>query len=440
MKKAFLRILLVCIAILGVWSVYNRFSQSSLAPAEILGGVIRTENVGGDRLYYLTSQWEKRVTFSSGRASSTSRTTSWLNVDFWEIDATTAQPVARRRIKRAEVNADAKSLGAEQGVLWARIPELVGIRLVDGVVVVNMEKIAARNPAIAGLLPKPPETVILLPEAMQPLKFSPEEGMIVRLDDARQVRIDPLSSEAILYTAPQQENKSPAEPTTPALRRKLILPADGTDWRAMVRGLEIPQNGGDRKWLGLLTAADLAKMQEIKAISWQMDFTQPQRSRLFRATLSGPSESLGTGESYENPTLLPESPDVLMAGLLAQEASDRRNLPAVWIPGPDSVLVISLDRLGADGRLQLARVSADNGAPIWSKALPLSKLSAWIPGEHHALLMGPAPSEKRSPMTAENENPVLHILSIDLKTGAFQSFNPDLHRDWQTEEVSNKSR
>jgi hypothetical protein len=73
-------------------------------------------------------------------------------------------------------------------------------------------------------------------------------------------------------------------------------------------------------------------------------------------------------------------------------------------------------------------------------ALPLATLSAWIPGEHHALIMGPAPSEKRSPMAAENDNPVLHILSVDLKIGAFQSFNPDLHRDWQMEESSENSQ
>jgi len=171
-----------------------------------------------------------------------------------------------------------------------------------------------------------------------------------------------------------------------------------------------------------------------------MDFTKPQRSRLFRAKLSGLTGALGTGEGYQDPTLLPESPDFLMAGLLTQEVSDRRNPTAWWQRGPDSVFVISLDRLGDAGRLALARVSAENGAPVWSVVLPLAKLSAWIPGEHHVLIMGPAPSEKRSPMAAENDNPVLHILSVDLKTGAFQSFNPDLHRDWQMEESSKKSQ
>jgi len=440
MKKAFFRILIVCISILAVWSVYNRFNRSSLAPAEILGGVIRMENEGSDRLFYLTSQWETRETYSSSRVTSSKTTNSWLNVDLWEIDATTAQPLSRRRIKQAKVNADAKALGVEQGVLWARIPELVGIRLADGVIVADMEKIAARNPAIADLLPKPPETAFFLTASMQPLKFDPEAGLSVRLDDAREVRIDPISSEAFPYAAPQPESKPPTEPTSPALRRKLISPAYGTDWSAMVRGLAIPQNGGDKEWLGLLTEADLEMMQEIKAISWQMDFTKPQRSRLFRAKLSGLTGALGTGEGYQNPTLLTESPEFLMAGLLTQEVSDHRNPTALWQRGPDSVFVISLDRLGDAGRLALTRVSAENGAPVWSVVLPLAKLSAWIPGEHHALIMGPAPSEKRSPMAAENDNPVLHILSVDLKTGAFQSFNPDLHRDWQMEDSSKKSQ
>jgi hypothetical protein len=440
MKKVFIPLLLIFAASIAVWAFYKQQSRLLLSTPEILGGVMRTEDAGVDRLYYLTSQWEKRSIFRSSRVTSSIKTINWLNVDLWEFDSTTAQPLSRRRIKREKVNADAKALGVEEGVLWARIPELVGIRLADGMIVVDREKITARNPALAGLLPRPPATAFFLTESMQPLKFDPGVGMIVRLDDAREVRIDPLTLEATPYVAQDPENKPSPEATAPSSRMKGISPSSGTDWYAMVRGLSVPQAGVTKEWIGLLTETDLKMMQETKLISWQMDFTKPQRSRLFRATLEGGDGKPGAAMWYHQPSVLPESPDFLMAGLLIEEASQSRNPTALWRREPDSVFVISSDRLGEEGRLQMARVSSEKGAPIWSATLPLSQLNAWIPGNSHALIMGPAPSEKRSPMAQENENPVMHLLSIDLLTGSWQSFNPDLHRDWPVEESSLKAK
>ena len=430
MKKALSQIVLIFIGIIAVWALFNRTSQPHFDPAEILGGVVRTENEGADRLYYLTSQWEKRSFFRSGRVTSSMKTTSWLNVDLWEFDANTAQPLSRRRIKQEKINADSKALGAEQGTLWARIPEMVGIRLADGAIVVNRETIAKRNPALADLLPKPSGTATFVMESMQPMKFDPERGMILRLDDAREVRIDPLTSAATPVTAQKLEDEKTLKSKTAATRMKVISPRSGTDWYAMVRGIPIPQNGGSKTWLGLLTESDLKNMQEHGNISWQMDFTKPQRSQLFRATLEGVEGSPGSAMWHRNPKVLPESPDFLMAGLLIEEAPDSHQPAALWRRDPESVFVISYDRLGDEGRLQLARVISETGAPVWSASLPLSELNAWIPGKRHALIMGPAPSAERSPMVGANENTVMHLLSIDLATGTWQSFNPDLHRDW----------
>ena len=122
-----------------------------------------------------------------------------------------------------------------------------------------------------------------------------------------------------------------------------------------------------------------------------------------------------------------------MAGLLTQYSNRYNGQSALWRRDPDSVFVLSYDRLGDDGRLQLARISGPNGTSVWSASLPLSKLSAWIPGERHALMLGPNPSAKRSPMAEEGENPVMQVVVIDLVSGAVNSFNPDLHRDWPVE-------
>lgn len=80
--------------------------------------------------------------------------------------------------------------------------------------------------------------------------------------------------------------------------------------------------------------------------------------------------------------------------------------------------------------MQLARISGPQGTPVWSVALPLSQMSAWVPGERYAVMLGPDSGAERSPMAEEGENAVSQIVTIDLKTGELKRFNPDLHRDW----------
>ena len=65
-----------------------------------------------------------------------------------------------------------------------------------------------------------------------------------------------------------------------------------------------------------------------------------------------------------------------MTGLLAAEAGGYQAQTALWRRDPDSVFVLSRDRLGEEGRLQLARVAGPAGKPVWSTALPLSNMSA----------------------------------------------------------------
>jgi len=439
MTKKLLIFLCIVGSVFLLWKKIGSASNLYLGTPEILGGVVLTDDAAGGRLYYLTGQWEKRMSrIGGGRSSSSVRTMSWLNVDLWELDAATAQPLARRRIKREKVNGDSKALGMEQGVLWARIPELVGIRLADGVIVADKAKIEARNPGLANLIPKPPEAVFFLTESMQPLKFDPQSGMIVRLDDARQVRIDPLTLEATPYVATQSKTTPPKLPENPtqATRTAVISLSTGMDWRAMVRGLAMPQPDGGGVWLGLLAEPDLAMMREQHIVSDRMDFSVPGRQRLYRAEIKQiQQEFLGPRMAYQKPTALPEGPEFLMAGLLTQTSGGRSGQSALWQQKPDSVFVLSHDRLGGEGRLQLARISGPKGAPVWSVALPLSAMSAWLPGETQALMLGPAPSAPRSPMAEDNENPGMHIVAINLDTGALNFFNTDLQRDWPVTET-----
>lgn len=432
MKKALLTLSLIVGFCFFAWKLLAKNSLF-LATPEILGGVVRVDDGKGSRLFYLTGQWEKRIIRVGSSRNTSSKTLSWHNVDLWEIDAASGQPLHRRRIKRDKVNADMKAMGTEEGILWARIPELVGIRLSDGQIVADKAKIEAKNPSIATLIPKPPGSAFFLTDSQQPLKFEPDTGMIVRLDDARMVRIDPVTLEATPHVPRTSDSKSaaPTNPSAPPARSKVISPANGMDWYAMVRSLTVAKPGTLGTWLGLLSEDERAKLNERNAgVSYQMDFTTPRRHRLYRAELRKIEDFMSARIEYQNLEPLPDAPEFLMAGLLIEGPVESDQPTAMWRREPDSVFVISRDRLGEEGRMQMARISGPKGVPVWSISLPISNLSAWIPGEKQAFILGPDPSAKRSPMAEENENTVFQILSIDLTDGKLSVFNPDFHRDW----------
>lgn len=430
MKRAFLILSFILGISLFAWGLFGKNSLS-LAPPEILGGVVRVDDDKGSRLCYLTGQWEKRVIRVGRTLNASTKTTSWYNVDLWEIDAATAQPLHRRRIKRDKVNSDMKALGLEQGILWARIPELVGIRLSDGQIVADKTRIEARNPALATLIPKPPQSSFFLTEQQQPLKFDPETGMTVRLDDARTVRINALTLEATPATPKTSGSKSPS--SDPSIT-KVVSPANGMEWYAIVRGLMIEKPGSLGEWLGLLAEDEFARVnQQNTYMTHQMDFTTPRRHRLYRGELRHIDNFMGRRVEYHNLQPLPDAPEFVMAGLLTQGSGGTNDQTAMWRRDPDSLFVISRDRLGEDGRMKMARISGPKGVPVWDITLPISNLSAWIPGEKQAFILGPDPTAKRSPMAEENDNTVLQILSVDLATGQFNTFNPDFHRDWPAE-------
>jgi len=441
-KKILLFLVLIGGAAL-LWKLGRWESRLFLTPPDILGGPVRVKDENGDRLYYLTSQWEKRISSVGGSrySSSSQRTTSWLFIDLWAVDAATAQPVFRKRIKKDKVNGDEAAMGVEQGVMWARLPEIAGIRLADGAIVVDSAKIEARNPSLKGLMPKPPGVGMFLTESMQPLKFEPDAGMIVRLDDARRVRIDPLTLEATPYVPVSDEKKREAAANKDgvekaAARTKIESLSNGMEWRAMVRGVAMQRPDGDQDWLGLIADSELEEATSRRTIANQVNFTEPMRHRLYRARLKKIDEFLGPRWQFLDPAPLPESPEFLMGGLLTQDSPTWEQQSALWRKNPDSVFVLSRTRLGEEGRMQVTRIAGPAGRTVWSKELPLSAVSAWIPGERYALMLGSDPSAQHSPMAEEGENPSMQIISIDLETGELKSFNPDLHRDWPAEDLT----
>ena len=418
-------LLIGAVALLGLAACSE--TRVTLSPPDIRGGPVRVKDASGDRLYFMTAQWEKRLLFSGTAKSATPRkTSSWLCIDLWALDVQSAQPIFRRRLKRAKVNDDSVAMGVDRGLLWARLPELVGVRLTDGAVIADSAKIEARNPALVGHMPKPPGLGVFLTEQMQPLKFIPDAGLVVLLTDARRVQIDAQTLVATPYVPARDRERLPASGGRVAMANL----SQGMDWRALVRGLYIARSDGMQDWLGLLGETELAELKTRRNVNDSMDFSEPRRHRLYRAQLRPFEDFFGRRMRMETPEPLAESPEFLMGALLTQGNSTWDTQPALWRRDPDSVFVLSRDRLGEDGRLQLARIAGPAGRVVWSTALPLSAMSSWLPGERHALMLGPDPSAESSPMAQQNENRPMQVVSIDLENGALKTFNLDLHRDW----------
>lgn len=439
------RIFRICIGILLAllviaFLVARIGGRYSLSPPDVRGGVVRLQDASGDRLYFLTTQWHQRKVSRYGRTiTAQSRTISWLYTDLWVLDVATAQPVLRRRLKRAKVNPDSVAMGVDQGVLWARVPELIGIRLADGEIVADSVRIEARNPALAGLLPKPPESAIFLTQDMQPLKFIADVGLVILLADARRVHVDPLTLAATPYSAPDRRGAAIAAAAGQPGPRRIPLHglSNGTDWRTLLRGLRLDSQSEVQPWMGLIADEELADPatlgQHVIANWW--DYSKPQRQRLYRAELRPVENAYGKVLGMMPPVPLPDTPEFVMGGLLTEGESSWQTHPALRRRDPDSVFVLSRDRLGEGGHLQLARIAAPEGRVLWSGPLPLSDMSVWLPGERHALMVGPDSSAPRSAMAEENENPAMQIVSIDLVSGAVRNFSLDVHRDWPVDEI-----
>ncbi len=345
-------------------------SVVQLGPPGIQGGVLRTAGERGEVLVLLTSQWERRYLSiggvqvgSSSRRSNSAR----LHVDLWWIDVASARPLRRQRLSTDKQLSDMSLLGIERGVLWLRAPDILGIRLRDGARMVDRERIGHANPALAAMLPELPNSQVYPPDNMQPIRFSPEGGLVLLLNDARRVRIDPHTSTASEVARLRGDGSGVASPsstdhTEQGTSSRTLT--SGNQWRAMVRGIDI-ERGGGKQWIGLAVA----------------------------------------------------DPEALQAKALSR--SD-----------PESVFVLHRDQLGDTGRWQLSRVAASSGRVLWHAALPLTHLSLWLPGERTAIAIGQWNAAERSPMVEPNEEQPPQFVSIDMSSGKVAGFNLDLLRDW----------
>ena len=416
-------------------------------PARLANGVLRVASDQGDRLAFITTQWERRRVYVGGsRAGSSQRSLAHLHVDFWLVDVATARPLRRVRLVKAKQLGDVAVLGAERGVLWARLPGLIGVRLADGAVVADRARVAAANPSLASVLPQPPAEGLFPTPQQQRLRFTPADGLVMLLDDGRRVRLDPSTLQAQAL-GPAADGEPQAE--TGAQRQRALSPANGMQWNAMVRGLSIartdvkPERDPGRKadrnldgnldrqldWLGLVAEREVEQIARDRQTTPVPDFNRPERFKLYRGRLRPETTHFGVRHRLELVQPLPEAPEFLFAGLVVDDP-DARPTRALWWRDPDSVFVLHRDRLGDQGRCLLSRIAGPAGRVVWRAELPLSNVGLWLPGGRHAALLGTWLNAPRSPMAEEREDPSMQIVSVDLVSGATAAFNLDVERSW----------
>lgn len=402
----------------------------------LIDGVVRATLPTGERVAFLTTQWETRLVHQGGGRFSMpwQRQTTAIYIDLWILDAVTAQPLHCLRLRRHDRHPDLSVLGVDHGVLWLRMPELVGVRLDDASVTVDRARILAANPDLADVLPAPQAQERHLAAALRRERFGLAEGLAILLDDGRHVRIDPLTLRTEPAAPPRQagdwktadRDTAISDPLRNLPRR--VSTRDDTDLR--VRGLTLARAGDTaRDWLGLVAEHEIATIAEEGYASPTPPYSSVARYRLYRGLQEPVEHFFGTRYRLRLVEPLPEAGTFLQGGLLIENPLQRPP-GARWRRNPDSVFVLHRDRLGDEGRWQLARIAGPRGRTVWEIPLPLSQIGLWLPGERHGLLLGPWHGAERHPTAKPGENPIPQIVSVDFERGTHAVFNLDRHRDW----------
>lgn len=385
-------IVLLFVGAIAVIPFRPRFLQD---PVRTFGPPLRA----GDRVYLLTGQWSGRLSFSSRNRS---RSTN-LMVDLWAFDANLAAPLWRKRLQTERDGAmyGRQILGAEGNTMWLLVPRgLMAVSLSTGDILADTALIESRNEALKGLVPKESSYY----------RFD-RGGLRFRAADGRTWRLDPASFAA------QPAEKIPNEYVTSQSSKDVAAPSGAGISPAYFtpnathafqeRGIIIPG-----RYLGLLNDQEAAYLQEKNTIGG-LDYHS--RRRLWSARTGEGANFFGKYTTYLD--FKPLGEEYLGPGMLSSHAGTGRNTPLILFK-PDGFLILHRDRLGEEGRLQLARIAGPDGRTLWKAALPLSVLQSVMPGDKSVVLYGllytpPEDDRPRDP----HHTAIGMLLSIDLASG-----------------------
>jgi hypothetical protein len=350
-----------------------------------------------------------------------------LHVDLWALDAATAQPAWKRRVRTFEDRGllTFELLGVDGGTLWLFVREPIGITLSDGTIVADGARLEQLNPAIAGK--RVDQTGYVAFGA---------QGLQLTLNDATQWVVDGATLTA------QPRDAAPLAP------QGIVAPAYDASYTSsfQMRGLSI----GGTRWLGVLTEEEATALQGEPVVPGAQpgerrgaaaDFfarehvpsilsAQPRAYRLWSARVTKVSaaptgwskelpDNWGTRDQFGDYQALPGAPTFLQAGLLG----DGRSEHPFWFREPDSVPVLHHDKLGDAGRLRLTRVAGPGGRIVWDAALPLANLEAVTSGERTLVLVGTEPNPAYDARSEVSRDAHEKIVAVDIAGGGVTTFD-----------------
>ncbi|MFC3080360.1 PA2928 family protein [Phenylobacterium terrae] len=362
----------------------------SVTPADVIGAPVRAQTAAGDRIFLLTSQWLTTRPYV-GRRSANRPTYVDLLIDVWAFDATDGRLVWRRQLEadRSGLNMGRAVLGVDARAVWVLAGDgLVGLSPADGATVADVARLEAANPQLKGRIPREPDYY----------QFD-QGGLWFTAADARRWRLAGPG----LQARPEAEPAGPAEVFAPARWSGGV-----STWMFHERGVRL----GDR-WLGVLSEREAAASAQAEELKFSSVQDEPL-VRLWSAYLTQAPTHFGSRTVYARFEPLPQSPEFIQGGLLSD---GKDNAPPILLTGPDSVLVLHRDRLGADGRWQVSRIAGPDGRRLWTAPLPMARFDAVMPGKTTLAIQGSQPEpDPRRGRSGETED-IDHLVVIDLASG-----------------------
>lgn len=146
------------------------------------------------------------------------------------------------------------------------------------------------------------------------------------------------------------------------------------------------------------------------------------RRKMWSAKLEKTTEFLGERLHYRDLSPVPGTADYL-GGKFLREYERSSQLTAIRLADPDSVLLLSRDRLGEAGKLRLARVAVADGKTLWDASLPLTEIQSVRHLEKSVLLFGIEHIEGDPEIRDSLRDSPRRLVAVDLVTGTPQAFS-----------------
>ncbi|MCU0646848.1 MAG: hypothetical protein MUF00_02525 [Gemmatimonadaceae bacterium] len=398
------------------------------------GAPVRASVGGTDGVFVLTSMWRTSVLTTGRFVSSTKRATVQY-LDLWRFDPASARPRWRHRIASGPggTRTGFRVLGVAGGKLWYVARGLRAASLEDGRTIFDTVALFARAPSLR----------TTFPQRLSSLRLD-TAGLHVQAADGRGWRIDPVT-----LTVTEEPARGPWDDAYSAqfagrvpkaeTRAGLALPA--VVFPASPNGYRMANHWEATRWTGIGTDAHGDSMRGADAERPRLaarldgyathedvfsDFYFPEeRVRLWTARVEGARE---IERRLRDLQPLPKSDTFLQGGLLhdaTKLAGASRALPVRLDDA--SVLVLSRARLDDADTLVLTRASIVDGATRWSARLPLSILTAVMPGERVLVLHG-RQYRPHTRDTPRDPNSDAHeaLVFVELATGTVRHWFLDL--------------